>query len=51
VHPCWYAQIVAAACVAGCRHLLIKDLQDGQVLAGVPVINPFAPGAEESLRL
>jgi len=33
--------IVAAARVAGCRYLLTEDLQRGQELDGVMVVNPF----------
>lgn len=38
----WDALIVAAAHVAGCRWLLTEDLQDGQDLDGVVVVNPFS---------
>ena len=37
----WDALIVASAQQAGCRHLLTEDLQDGQDLDGVLVLNPF----------
>lgn len=37
----WDSLIVAAARVAGCRWLLTEDLQDGQTLDGVTVVNPF----------
>jgi len=37
----WDALIVAAAQVGGCTHLLTDDLQDGQSLDGVKVIDPF----------
>lgn len=37
----WDALIVAAAQQIGCRHLLTEDLQDGQELDGVVVVNPF----------
>jgi len=33
--------IVAAAREQACTRLLTEDLQDGQVLAGVRVTNPF----------
>jgi predicted nucleic acid-binding protein len=35
------ALIVAAARAAGCGYLLTEDLQDGQVLDDVRVVNPF----------
>lgn len=37
----WDALIVAAAWGAGCRHLLTEDLQDGQDLNGLIVVDPF----------
>jgi predicted nucleic acid-binding protein len=38
----WDALIVAAAREQACTILLTEDLQDGQVLAGVRVTNPFS---------
>lgn len=38
----WDALIVAAAKAAGCERLLTEDLQDGQDLDGVVVVDPFA---------
>lgn len=37
----WDALIVGAARVCGCGYVLSEDLQDGQDLAGVRVVNPF----------
>jgi len=37
----WDSLIVAAARVSGCRYLLTEDLQRGQELDGVMVVNPF----------
>lgn len=37
----WDALIVTATQSAGCRFLLTEDLQDGQELDGVRVVNPF----------
>ena len=37
----WDALIVAAAIESDCQHLLTEDLQDGQHLDGVIVVNPF----------
>lgn len=37
----WDSLIVAAAQVADCRVLLTEDLQDGQELGEVRVVNPF----------
>lgn len=37
----WDALIVAAAKSASCRYLLTEDLQDGQDLGGLTIVNPF----------
>jgi predicted nucleic acid-binding protein len=37
----WDALIVAAAASSDCAYLLSEDLQDGQELDGVCVLNPF----------
>jgi predicted nucleic acid-binding protein len=37
----WDALIVAAAKAASCRYLLTEDLQAGQELDGIEVVNPF----------
>ena len=42
----WDALIVAAAMVASCGYLLTEDLQPGQKLDGVEVVNPFLRGPE-----
>lgn len=38
---CYDALIVAAAVVGGCTRLLTEDLQDGQRIKGVTVVNPL----------
>lgn len=43
----WDSLIVAAAGVSGCSHLLTEDLQDGQNLDGVLVMNPFRHSPDE----
>jgi predicted nucleic acid-binding protein len=40
----WDSLIVAAAKTASCGFLLTEDLQDGQKLDGLEVVNPFLPG-------
>lgn len=45
----WDALIVAAAQVSGCTYLLTEDLQDGQDLDGVQVVDPFRHGPETVL--
>lgn len=37
----WDSLVVAAAAAASCRYLLTEDLQAGQVLDGIEVVNPF----------
>jgi predicted nucleic acid-binding protein len=37
----WDANILAAASVIGCSEVLSEDMQQGQVIAGVKVVNPF----------
>jgi predicted nucleic acid-binding protein len=39
---CWDAAIVAAAARCGAKELLTEDLNAGQVIEGVAVVNPFA---------
>lgn len=43
----WDALVVAAARAAGCDRLLTEDLQDGQDLGGVVVVDPFLHAPEE----
>ena len=38
----WDAQIIEAAARAGCSELLTEDLNDGQIISGVVVKNPFS---------
>ena len=39
----WDALIIAAAARAGCTEILTEDLNPGQVLLGVHIVNPFTP--------
>jgi predicted nucleic acid-binding protein len=45
----WDALIVAAAKAASCRYLLTEDLQAGQRLDGIEVVNPFLRSPESML--
>lgn len=45
----WDSLIVASAGLQGCRYLLTEDLQPGQDLAGVVVVDPFAASPAELL--
>lgn len=42
----WDALVVAAAKASSCRYLLTEDLQAGQKLEGIEVVNPFLGGPE-----
>ena len=37
----WDAMIIAAAATSGCDVLVTEDLNDGQIIEGVRVVNPF----------
>jgi predicted nucleic acid-binding protein len=43
----WDSLIAAAAKAASCRYLLTEDLQEGQDLDGVLVVNPFLSSPRE----
>jgi predicted nucleic acid-binding protein len=45
----WDSLIVAAAKAASCRYLLTEDLQAGQEMDGVMVVNPFRSEPEQAL--
>lgn len=38
----WDSLIVASALQAGCKRLYTEDLQHGQVIEGLTIVNPFA---------
>jgi len=44
----WDALIVAAARALGCRRLLTEDLQHGQDLDGLLVVDPFDTAAQDT---
>jgi|BarGraIncu00222A_1022003.scaffolds.fasta_scaffold32982_1 predicted nucleic acid-binding protein len=39
----WDALLVASALIAGCKLFISEDMQDGCVISGMRVANPFAP--------
>ena len=39
----WDALLVAAALMAGCKLFISEDMQDGQSISGMKVVNPFRP--------
>jgi predicted nucleic acid-binding protein len=45
----WDALLVASALMAGCKLFISEDMQDGRVISGMRIVNPFAP--EFSARL
>ncbi len=45
----WDSLIVAAAQITRSTHLLTEDLQDGQDLDGLVVLNPFAHSPSDAL--
>ncbi|MGM0578375.1 MAG: PIN domain-containing protein [Myxococcota bacterium] len=47
----WDSLIVAAARGSGCRWLVTEDLQDGQDLGGLEVVDPFRGDALRRLHL
>lgn len=42
----WDALIVSAAQIGGCAYLLTEDLNDGQAIGSLQVLNPFSHSAE-----
>lgn len=44
------AMIVAAALLAGCKTVVSEDMQDGQVIDGLTVRNPFAATPAPDLK-
>jgi predicted nucleic acid-binding protein len=42
----WDSLIVVAAVRAGARYLYTEDLQDGQTILGVEIVNPFQDSAK-----
>ncbi len=40
----WDALMLASAAEAGCTVMLSEDMQDGAILFGLEIVNPFAAG-------
>ena len=38
----WDSLLLASALELGCTHFLSEDLLNGQVIAGLPIVDPFA---------
>ena len=47
----WDCVAVASALQANCTHFVSKDLNDGQVIESLTVVNPFASHARATLAL
>lgn len=45
----WDSLLLASALELGCSHFLSEDLQDGQVIEGLTIVDPFAHSPEEIL--
>jgi predicted nucleic acid-binding protein len=45
----WDCLLLASALELGCSHFLSEDLQDGQQIGGLTIINPFTHAPEEIL--
>jgi predicted nucleic acid-binding protein len=45
----WDALLIASALIAGCKIFISEDMQDGRMIFGMRIINPFTP--EFSARL
>jgi len=45
----WDAALIAAARGQGCRHLISEDMQHGQSIEGLEIVNPFAEDAVATL--
>jgi predicted nucleic acid-binding protein len=39
----WDALLVASALMAGCKLFISEDMQNGRVISGMRIANPFAP--------
>jgi len=46
----WDCVVCVASAHAGAKALLTEDMQDGRILDGLRLINPFAPGNTEAIE-
>ena len=46
----WDCVVCAASAQAGAKVLLTKDMQDGRILGGLRLINPFAVSNAEAIE-
>jgi predicted nucleic acid-binding protein len=47
----WDCLLLASALELGCSHFLSEDLQDGQVIEGLTIVDPFAHSPDQILAL
>jgi predicted nucleic acid-binding protein len=47
----WDCLLLASALELGCSHFLSEDLQDGQTIGGLTIVDPFAHRPDEILSL
>lgn len=45
----WECLLLASALELGCSHFLSEDLQDGQVIGDLTIVDPFAHSPEQIL--
>lgn len=45
----WDCLLLASALELGCTHFLSADLQDGHIIAGLTIVDPFAHTPEQIL--
>ena len=45
----WECLLLASALELGCTHFLSEDLQDGQAIQGLTIVDPFAHTPEQIL--
>jgi predicted nucleic acid-binding protein len=45
----WDCLLLASAINLGCTHFLSEDLQDGQTIEGLTIVDPFAHSPEQIL--
>lgn len=46
----WDALLAASALIAGCKLFISEDMQDGQLISGMRIANPFSPEFSKRLK-
>jgi predicted nucleic acid-binding protein len=47
----WDCVVLASSLQAGCRYFISEDMQDGQTVESITIVNPFEPASRSRLRL